>query len=175
MEESIFAKIIARKIPAKIEYEDESYIVIHDIKPAAPVHVLVIPKRQIASLNEITAEDAKLGWNWTFWNRVLRPVIEEIGEKSPLYPALVAPNSKLPIQCNGEGMEFVVREVGDELFILACKREGATIQAKFSGLPANAGLADVLFESPRTVEAKNGQFTDWFGPFEVHVYRFRTR
>ena len=102
-------------------------------------------------------------------------MIEEIGEKSPLYPALVAPNSKLPIQCNGEGMEFVVREVGDELFILACKREGATIQAKFSGLPANAGLADVLFESPRTVEAKNGQFTDWFGPFDVHVYRFRTR
>src|SRR2546421_3954597 len=60
MEESIFAKIIARKVPAKIEYEDDSYIVIHDIKPAAPVHVLVIPKRQIPSLNDITAEDAKL-------------------------------------------------------------------------------------------------------------------
>ena len=60
MEESIFAKIIARKVPAKIEYEDDSYIVIHDIKPAAPVHVLVIPKRQIASLNDIKDEDAKL-------------------------------------------------------------------------------------------------------------------
>jgi histidine triad (HIT) family protein len=60
MEESIFAKIIARKIPAKIEYEDDGYIVIHDIKPAAPVHVLVIPKKQIASLNEIGPEDAKV-------------------------------------------------------------------------------------------------------------------
>ncbi len=60
MEESIFAKIIARKVPAKIEYEDENYIVIQDIKPAAPVHVLVIPKRQIPSLNDIKDEDAKL-------------------------------------------------------------------------------------------------------------------
>jgi hypothetical protein len=120
-----------------------------------------------------TSEDAKLGWNWTFWNRVLRPVIEEIGEKSPLYPALIAANSKLPIKCSGEGMEFVVREVGDEVFILACKREGATIQAKFTGLPANLTTADVLYESPRTIEAKNGTFTDWFAPYDVHVYRFK--
>jgi hypothetical protein len=119
-----------------------------------------------------TPEDAKLGWNWTFWNRVLRPVVEEIGDKSPLYPALTAANSKLPIKCAGEGMEFVVREVGDEVFILACKREGATIQAKFTGLPPELTSADVLYESPRKVEAKNGQFTDWFAPFDVHVYRF---
>ena len=60
MEESIFSKIIARKVPAKIEYEDESYIVIQDIKPAAPVHVLVIPKKQIASLNDIGPGDREL-------------------------------------------------------------------------------------------------------------------
>jgi len=54
------AKIIARKVPAKIEYEDDSYIVIQDIKPAAPVHVLVIPKKQIASLNEIGPGDREL-------------------------------------------------------------------------------------------------------------------
>jgi len=122
-----------------------------------------------------TPEDARLGWNWTFWNRVLRPVIEEIGDKSPLYPALTAPNSMLPIQCTGEGMEFLVREVNDEVFILAAKREGATIQAKFTGLPASLTTADVLYESPRTIEAKNGKFTDWFAPFDVHVYRFRAR
>ena len=60
MEESIFSKIIARKVPAKIEYEDDSYIVIHDIKPAAPVHVLVIPKKQIASLNDVGPADVAL-------------------------------------------------------------------------------------------------------------------
>jgi histidine triad (HIT) family protein len=53
MEPSLFTKIIAREIPAKIAYEDEQYIVIHDIQPQAPVHVLVIPKRQIETLNDL--------------------------------------------------------------------------------------------------------------------------
>jgi histidine triad (HIT) family protein len=60
MEETIFSKIIAKKIPANIEFEDERYVVIHDIQPAAPVHVLVIPKRQIATLNDLTPADAEL-------------------------------------------------------------------------------------------------------------------
>src|ERR1019366_6257109 len=95
----------------------------------------------------LSEEDRKLGWNWHFWNRVLRPVIEEIGTKSPLYPALVAPDSKLPVNVKGEGIEFCVREVGDSIFLLACKREGATIQARFSGLPEHATGGEVLFES----------------------------
>ena len=121
----------------------------------------------------LSEEDRKLGWNWHFWNRVLRPVIEEIGTRSPLYPALVAPDSKLPVTVKGEGIEFCVREVGDSIFLLTCKREGATIQARFNGLPENATGGEVLFESPRKVEIKQGAFADWFGPFEVHVYRFR--
>jgi histidine triad (HIT) family protein len=60
MEETLFAKIIARKIPARIEYEDDEYIVIHDIDAKAPVHVLVIPKKPIATLNEVTPADAEL-------------------------------------------------------------------------------------------------------------------
>ena len=106
------------------------------------------------------------------WQRVLRPVIEEIGEKSPLQPALIAANSKLPVVVGANDIEFCVREVDGSLFILACKREGATVQTVFSGLPAWAGRGEVLFEAPRVVEAKEGKFTDWFGPFEVHVYRF---
>jgi histidine triad (HIT) family protein len=57
---TIFSKIVARQIPAKIAYEDERYIVIHDINPAAPVHVLVIPKKEIATLNDLTPADAEL-------------------------------------------------------------------------------------------------------------------
>lgn len=121
----------------------------------------------------MTPEDAKLGWNWRFWNRVLRPVIEEIGAKSPLNSALTAPDTKLPIQVSGDGMELLAREVGDELFLLACKREGKAIQAAFTGLPRSVTSGEVLYEPPRTVEVKSGQFTDWFAPFEVHVYRFR--
>jgi histidine triad (HIT) family protein len=60
MPETIFSKIIAKQIPAKIQYEDEKYIVIHDIQPAAPVHLLVIPKKAIATLNDLMAGDAEL-------------------------------------------------------------------------------------------------------------------
>ncbi len=60
MPETIFSKIIAKQIPAKIQYEDEKYIVIHDIQPAAPVHLLVIPKKPIATLNDLTPGDAEL-------------------------------------------------------------------------------------------------------------------
>jgi histidine triad (HIT) family protein len=60
MEETLFSKIIAKKIPAKIEFEDDRYIAIHDIAPAAPVHLLVIPKRAIATLNDLTPADAEL-------------------------------------------------------------------------------------------------------------------
>jgi hypothetical protein len=126
-------------------------------------------QRVAQTLNE---RDAKLGYNWTFWERILKPLLAEINETSPLHEALIAPNSKLPVKAEGAaGVEFTVREVGDEVFILACKREGETAQVTFKGLPATATSGDVLYESPRKIEVKNGQFTDWFGPEEVHVYR----
>ena len=40
-------------------------------------------------------------------------------------------------------------------------------------MPNGVMDGDVLFEEPRKVEIKNGKFTDWFGPFEVHVYRLK--
>jgi histidine triad (HIT) family protein len=60
MEPTLFTKIIARQIPAKIAYEDESYIAIHDISPQAPVHLLVITKKVIPSLNDVKTEDREL-------------------------------------------------------------------------------------------------------------------
>ena len=47
---SIFSKIIAREIPAKIIHEDDQCIAFHDIDPKAPVHILVIPKKEIPRL-----------------------------------------------------------------------------------------------------------------------------
>lgn len=58
--ETLFTKIIERKIPAKIAYEDDTYIVIHDISPQAPVHVLVIAKPVIPTLNDLQPADAQL-------------------------------------------------------------------------------------------------------------------
>ncbi|MBN2647760.1 MAG: histidine triad nucleotide-binding protein [Thiotrichales bacterium] len=59
-EKSIFSRIIDREIPAKIVYEDDRCIVIHDINPKARVHLLVIPKKPIATLFDLTPEDRDL-------------------------------------------------------------------------------------------------------------------
>ena len=70
------------------------------------------------------------------------------------------------------GIEFLVREVGNDVYVLACKREGPHVRVRFSGLPADLKRGDVVFEEPRTVDVKDGSFADWFGPFDVHVYKF---
>ena len=58
----IFCKIVAGQIPCRKAYEDDEVLVFHDIAPWAPVHVLVIPKRHIASLADVGPEhDALLG------------------------------------------------------------------------------------------------------------------
>jgi hypothetical protein len=69
-------------------------------------------------------------------------------------------------------VEYRAREAGNQIFILAAKREGATVEVKFSGLPADVSIGDLLYEAPRKVTAHSGTFTDWFGPNEVHIYRF---
>jgi histidine triad (HIT) family protein len=60
MAETIFSKIISKQIPAKIVHEDDQYIAIHDIQPQAPVHLLIIPRKEIATLNDLTPADAEL-------------------------------------------------------------------------------------------------------------------
>ena len=57
---TIFTKIINREIPAAIVYEDEHCLAFKDIKPEAPVHILVIPKREIRSMAELKESDAAL-------------------------------------------------------------------------------------------------------------------
>lgn len=59
-EPTIFKKIIDGEIPADIVYEDEQCLAFRDINAQAPTHVLVIPRKEIPSLAELTAEDAPL-------------------------------------------------------------------------------------------------------------------
>ena len=56
----IFCKIIAGEIPSSKVYEDESVYAFRDIQPQAPVHVLVVPKKHVASADEINGENAEL-------------------------------------------------------------------------------------------------------------------
>ena len=60
MSDDLFLKIIEREIPADIVYEDEDVLAFRDINPQAPVHVLVIPKRRIPTLNDLEAADTGL-------------------------------------------------------------------------------------------------------------------
>ena len=158
------------------------------------------------TLNE---RDKPLGFNWTYFDRVMRPLFDELGPKSPVLPALLAANSTIQLKAVGEApprravankeeeqnrkattpkqfvqdnvaadagaIECLVREAGNKIYVLACKKEGPTIRVRFSGLPAEIhgeAAGTVLFEEPRKVDAEHGSFADWFGPFEVHVYRF---
>lgn len=57
---TLFTKIINREIPADIVYEDDDVIAFKDIAPVAPIHVLVVPKKEIPTINDISDEDALL-------------------------------------------------------------------------------------------------------------------
>ncbi|WP_415893641.1 histidine triad nucleotide-binding protein [Neptuniibacter sp. PT8_73] len=56
----LFCKIINKEIPAEIIYEDEHVLAFNDISPQAPTHALIIPRKHIATLNDISAEDTEV-------------------------------------------------------------------------------------------------------------------
>ena len=76
-EKTVFKKIIDREIPAELIYEDDLCVAFHDINAQAPVHVLVIPKKEIVSLAHLEAEDAAIVGH-LFW------VVHQLAEKLEL-------------------------------------------------------------------------------------------
>ena len=60
MEECVFCKIIKREIPSNIVYEDDRVIAFYDVNPAAPIHILVVPKKHIETLLDVSEEDGDL-------------------------------------------------------------------------------------------------------------------
>ena len=57
---TIFSKIISKEIPAKIVHEDDQCLAFHDIHPQAPTHILIIPKKEIRSMEDVTEADKPL-------------------------------------------------------------------------------------------------------------------
>jgi hypothetical protein len=136
--------------------------------------------------------DAKAGWNWTFWDLVLKPLFLEL-TSTAVAPALVAPNVDATVTASVQDVELVAREDDRFFYVIAVRRGAATTgggptnRVTFSGLPAGIADGQVLFEYTqdpipppigagsqvfRTVGVTNGSFRDWFGPHDVHVYRF---
>jgi histidine triad (HIT) family protein len=93
--DNIFQKIIDKQIPAKIAYEDDLCLAFHDVKPQAPVHVLLIPKKVIRTHAELTPEDkALLG----HLHLVARDLAEKLG---------LAAGYRLVVNCNEDGGQTV--------------------------------------------------------------------
>jgi hypothetical protein len=135
--------------------------------------------------------DAQLGWNWTFWDQVLRPLVVELTSPSVL-PALTAPVAKPGTTATAADVELTARRSGSVLHVIAVRRGGTTSRVTFNGLPPKLNGApltagQVMFEYTqdplppplqpdkqqfRFVTVGNGSFKDWFGPHDVHVYRF---
>lgn len=69
MDDCLFCKIIKKEIPSNIVYEDEKVLAFYDIAPAAPIHILVIPKQHISSLIEV--EDLEIiGYIYSIINKI---------------------------------------------------------------------------------------------------------
>lgn len=69
----LFCKIIKKEVPSTIVYEDEEVIAFKDIHPAAPIHILVIPKKHISTLVELKEEDEKIiGKIFTVINKIAK-------------------------------------------------------------------------------------------------------
>jgi len=134
--------------------------------------------------------DARAGWNWTFWEQALRPLLEELASTA-VAPALVAADGP-KVESTAQDLDVVTRRDGRFLYLIAARRGGATSRVGFTGLPRKLDGSpitggQVLFEyvqeplpppigagrqAFRSVSVVRGGFRDWFGPHDVHVYRF---
>jgi len=139
-----------------------------------------------------TPADARAGWNWTFWERVLRPLLAEL-TSDDVRPALVAPKAKAVVKAGIAGVEVTTRQEDRTLWVLAVRRDGGTSTVGFTGLPSKHDgqqltrgevVSEWVQEPPpppldptkqvlRRVTVEDRGFRDWFGPLDARVYRFR--
>lgn len=94
MSDCLFCKMVAGEIKPNVAYEDDKVLAFHDLNPQAPLHVLVIPKRHVASLNEL--EDAGLGGHLL---QVAATVAQQAGYGERGYRTV--------INCNADGGQTV--------------------------------------------------------------------
>lgn len=138
-----------------------------------------------------TPDDAQAGWNWTFWERVLAPLLAELASPA-IQPALVAPDSKAAVTADAKDVQLVARADATHLYVIAVRRGGTTGIVTFSGLPsrhdgtaiaAGEALFEYVQQPPpppivaghqvfRPIHVAARSFEDWFGPHDARVYRF---
>ncbi len=95
MAKTLFQKIIDREIPAEIVYEDDQCLAFRDIQPQAPIHLLLIPKKPIESIDQIADEDvALMGHLWL----ILRDLASELQ---------LAEGYRVVVNCGSDGGQTV--------------------------------------------------------------------
>jgi hypothetical protein len=134
-------------------------------------------------------QDARAGWNWTFWRESLEGLVRELSSTA-LAPALVAPPSAVNVhaQPHSAEIEIATRQTSQFLYVFVVRRSGTTSQVAIAGLPATVKGGEVLFEyvqdpppppfAPanqkfRSIAVTDGAFRDWFAAHDARVYRFR--
>jgi len=92
----IFCQIVNGSLPAKIIFEDDKVVAFDDIHPKAPLHKIIIPRKHIATLNDLTEEDANLVGHMFL---VAKKIASDLGIAEPGYRTL--------INCNAGGGQVV--------------------------------------------------------------------
>lgn len=120
-----------------------------------------------------SGDDAAYGWNWSFWQSVLEPLVHQLSASSPIAPALVNAAAAPHVTTGGTGTETLVRQgtSPDDLWLIAARTSPGTRTVDFKGLPRWAHRGGVYTEN-RTVTVKAGSFSDLFSQWDVHVYHF---
>ncbi len=126
----------------------------------------------------MSAADRELGWNWTYWRSVQRPLLVELTDAAHT-PALIAPVASIGVAASAADIAFSARESSGFLYLIAVRKSPtATGTVRFSGLPAGITSGIVLAHPggnpERPVTVTKGVFTDPspFAPHNARVYRF---
>ncbi|MFN8527279.1 MAG: histidine triad nucleotide-binding protein [Anaerolineae bacterium] len=113
---TIFSKIIAREIPAEIVYQDDRVTAFKDINPAAPVHILIIPNKEIPTVDDVTeADEAVMGHLFVVAQKVARQL--GIGDSG----------YRLIVNCKGDGGQEVYHL---HMHLLGGRKLGAMLARK---------------------------------------------
>jgi hypothetical protein len=119
------------------------------------------------------ASDTQYHWNWTFWQSVLKPLVQELSASSAIEPALLNAATSRHLATTDGTTEAVLRQgtSADDLWLIAARSGPGSAQVMLSGLPQWAHNGSVYTEN-RSVTASGGSFRDSFGQWDVHVYHF---
>jgi len=125
------------------------------------------------NVNCFSGSDATYGWNWSFWQSVIEPLVKQLSASSAIAPALVNAARAPHVTTAGSGTETMVRQGTsiDDLWLIAARKGAGMRTVKFKGLPRWVHRGSVYTEN-RAITASRGSFSDRFAQWDVHVYHF---